>query len=126
MVWQLVPFADILRTKLNAIPVKEGAGWKKGVDPERAATEARAKELLRAAGIGSNGQAMVSSGLSPCGEPCQCGAGRSKHLDGVAADLNTADMATLTKIKVARPVTRVLKVAPALETFRRQKHFAWD
>jgi hypothetical protein len=38
----------------------------------------------------------VSAGLKPCGEPCRCGAGRSKHLDDLAADLNTADMGTLT------------------------------
>ena len=32
---------------------------------------------------------------SPCGEPCRCTAGRSNHLDGVAADFNTTDLATL-------------------------------
>jgi len=39
---------------------------------------------------------MVSAGLKPCGEPCKCGAGRSKHLDGVAADLKTVGLNQLT------------------------------
>lgn len=95
--WSTVLFTDILRTKSNGIPTKTGLTWTKGFEPEQAATEKRAKELLVAAGIGSSGQAMVSAGLKPCGEPCKCGAGRSKHLDGVAADFNTTDMAILTQ-----------------------------
>jgi len=51
---------------------------------------------LVSAGIGNAGKAMVSSGLKPCGEPCKCRAGRSKHLDGVAADLNSGHLANLT------------------------------
>jgi hypothetical protein len=94
--WATVPFADILRTKVAGTPLKNSEAWAKGSEPDQAATEKRAKELLAAAGIGNNGQAMVSAGLKPCGEPCRCGAGRSKHLDDLAADLNTADMGTLT------------------------------
>jgi hypothetical protein len=92
--WALVPFSDILRTKLNVVPLKDGTRWKRGSEPDRAATEKRAVELLVAAGIGGFGKAMVSSGLSPCGEPCRCAAGRSKHLDGMAA-LKTAKTGTI-------------------------------
>jgi hypothetical protein len=98
-VWSTIPFSDILRTKANIPSVNVGQAWGKNFEPDRAATEKRAKELLSAAGIGSGGQAMVSAGLKPCGEPCKCTAGRSKHLDGVAADFNTADMGTL-KVKL--------------------------
>jgi len=49
---------------------------------------------------------MVSSGLKPCGQPCKCGTGRSKHLDGVAADLNSSHLATLTsKLTAAKAGT---------------------
>jgi hypothetical protein len=95
-IWATVPFADIMRTKVGGTPLNNSEVWAKGSEPDQAATEKRAKELLAAAGIGNNGQAMVSAGLKPCGEPCRCGAGRSKHLDDLAADLNTADMGTLT------------------------------
>ena len=96
-VWSTIPFGDILRTKTGVPAVKVGQAWVKNFEPDRAATEKRAKELLAAGGIGSNGQAMVSAGLKPCGEPCRCTAGRSKHLDGVAADFNTADMGVLSQ-----------------------------
>ena len=95
-VWNTVKFNDFLRTKKNAAPVKQGSVWKKGFEPDQAATEKRAKFLQTSAGIGNNGKAMVSSGLKPCGEPCKCGAGRSKHLDGVAADLNSSHLTQLT------------------------------
>ena len=98
-VWSTIPFSDILRTKTGVPAVKVGTAWVKNFEPDRAATEKRVKDLLIAEGIGSGGQAMVSAGLKPCGEPCQCTAGRSKHLDGVAADFNTADMGTL-KLKL--------------------------
>jgi len=49
---------------------------------------------------------MVSSGLKPCGQPCKCGTGRSKHLDGVAADLNSSHLTTLTsKLTAAKAGT---------------------
>jgi len=97
VVWATIPFTDILRTKTNGMPTKTGNVWTKGAEPEQTATEKRAKELLTTAGIGKNGQAMVSSGLKPCGEPCKCGAGRSKHLEGVAVEMNTADIGSLTQ-----------------------------
>ena len=95
-VWSTVVFSDFLRTKTNGVPVKQGMAWKKGSEPDKAATEKHVKSLMVSGKIGNGGKAMVSSGLKPCGEPCKCGAGRSKHLDGVAADLNTAHLTSLT------------------------------
>jgi hypothetical protein len=104
--WATVASTDILRTRVGGTPVKQSNAWMKGSEPDRSATEKRAKELLATAGIGNSGQAMVSAGLRPCGEPCRCGAARSRHLDGLAADLNTADMTTLAhKLTVARAGT---------------------
>lgn len=93
--WSTIVFSDFLRTKTNGVPMKQGTTWKKGFEPDKTATEKHVKSLLVSAGIGNGGKAMVSSGLKPCGEPCKCGAGRSKHLDGVAADLNSGHLATL-------------------------------
>jgi hypothetical protein len=104
--WATVSSTDILRTKISRTPVKNGEAWAKGSELDQSSSEKRAKELLAAAGIGNNGQAMVSAGLKPCGEPCRCGAGRSKHLDDLAADLNTTDMGTLTnKLHAAKAGT---------------------
>ena len=54
------------------------------------------KSIQTSAGIGNNGEAMVSAGLKPCVQPCKCGVGRSKHLDDLAADLNSVDLESLT------------------------------
>jgi len=94
--WATVKASDILRTKNNMLPVKMGTKWKDGSEPDKDATEQQAKRLLADAGIGNAGQAMVSAGLKPCGEPCKCGSGRSKHLDDEAADLNSDDLGVLT------------------------------
>ncbi len=105
-VWNTIKASDFLRTKANAAPIKQGSKWKVGFEPDQAATEKQAKFLQTSAGIGNNGKAMVSSGLKPCGEPCKCGAGRSKHLDGVAADLNSGHLTQLkTKLTVAKAGT---------------------
>jgi len=102
-IWNMVSFGEFLRTKNNTIPTKMGMVWKKGFEPDQVATEKHVKSLLISAGIGNGGKAMVSSGLKPCGEPCKCGAGRSKHLDGIAADLNSAHLASLaTKLTSAK------------------------
>ncbi|MFK5915779.1 MAG: hypothetical protein QM484_15540 [Woeseiaceae bacterium] len=93
--WSTIVFSDFLRTKTNGVPMKQGMAWKKGFGPDKAATEKHVKSILVSAGIGNVGKAMVSSGLKPCGEPCKCGAGRSKHLEGVAADLNSVHLANL-------------------------------
>ena len=95
-IWNTVSFGEFLRAKTNTIPTKQGVTWKKGFEPDQVATEKHIKAMLISAGIGNGGKAMVSSGLKPCGEPCKCGAGRSKHLDGIAADLNSGHLASLT------------------------------
>jgi len=102
VIWATTQFTDILRTKTAEFPVKDGTAWKKDYEPDKAKTEERAKALLKAEGVGNNGEAMVSSGLKPCGEPCCCGAGRSKHLEESAADLNSTDLGILkTKLQTA-------------------------
>lgn len=93
--WNTIKWEDFLRTKTKQKPVKLGNAWKVGYEPDKAATEENARAIQREAKIGNNGKAMVAAGLSPCGEPCRCGAGRSKHLDGVAADLDSSDLTTL-------------------------------
>lgn len=95
LLWATAKAADILRTKANLTPTKTGTKWNSGFEPDREATEKQAKKLLSDAGVGNSGQAMVSAGLKPCGEPCRCGAGRSKHLSEEAADLNSTDLVSL-------------------------------
>lgn len=90
--WATVRWEDFLRTKTGAKPTKSGNAWKAGAEPEEAATIKHVKAMQVSGGIGEGGQAMVSSGLKPCGEPCKCRAGRSRHLSGEASDLNSADL----------------------------------
>ncbi len=96
IVWNTIKQADFLRTKKNVAPVKFGNAWKSGFEPDEETTIKYVKSIQTKAGIGDSGKAMVSAGLKPCGEPCKCGAGRSKHLDGVAADLKTVGLNQLT------------------------------
>lgn len=96
VVWVGVPFTDILRTSKDGMPTKAANAWAKGSEPDKDATEKQAKKLLSDAGIGDSGQAMVACGIKPCAEPCGCAAGRSKHLEDLAADLNSNDLDTLT------------------------------
>lgn len=93
--WRAIKWDDFLRTKSKQKPIKSGNAWKTGHEPDRAATEDNARAIQRGGKIGNNGKAMVAAGLSPCGEPCKCGAGRSRHLDGAAADLEPSDLASL-------------------------------
>lgn len=94
--WKIIKKNDFLKTKKNMTPVKNGNAWKVGYEPDEAATIKHIKSIQTKAGIGDGGKAMVSAGLKPCGEPCRCGAGRSKHLSGIAADLNTTSLNKLT------------------------------
>jgi hypothetical protein len=96
VIWATVPFTDILRTDKDGMPTKTSDAWTKGSEPDKGATEKQAKKLLSDAGVGDSGQAMVACGIKPCGEPCGCGAGRSKHLEDLAADLNSNDLDVLT------------------------------
>lgn len=102
VIWNSVKMSDFLKTTKNTTPVKEGQKWKKGSEPDEEATKKHVKAMLIKAQIGNSGTAMVSSGLKPCGEPCKCGAGRSKHLANLAADLNRPNLKALTlKLKGA-------------------------
>ncbi|VAW44952.1 hypothetical protein MNBD_GAMMA04-276 [hydrothermal vent metagenome] len=106
ILWNTVKFSDFLRTAKNIAPIKQGQKWKVGFEPDQKATEKHVKSLQAIAGIGNAGKAMVSSGLKPCGQPCKCGAGRSKHLDGVASDLNSSHLTALSsKLTVAKAGT---------------------
>jgi hypothetical protein len=92
-----VLWSDFLRTKSGGTPQRDPKkGWKKDAEPDKARTLENVKSILVAAGIGNSGKAMVSAGLKPCGEPCRCGAGRSKHLEDAAVDLNGDDLTSLT------------------------------
>jgi hypothetical protein len=94
--WASVLFTDILRTDKDGMPTKTANAWSKGAEPDLDATKKRAKALLTEGKVGDSGQAMVACGIKPCGEPCGCDAGRSKHLEDLAADLNSGDLDTLT------------------------------
>jgi hypothetical protein len=95
VVWNTVLWTDFLRTKTGSVPVKQGQTWATGSEPDRAKTIEHVKLMLKTAGIGLGGSAQVSCGISPCGEPCRCKVGATRHLSGKAADLNSADLKTL-------------------------------
>jgi hypothetical protein len=94
--WDSVDWKEFLRTAKNKVPEKDGKKWKSGFEPEEKATIKQCKSLLKSGGIGNEGKAQVAAGLKPCGEPCNCSAGRSKHIDGNAADLKTSVLPVLT------------------------------
>ncbi|MFN2565464.1 MAG: hypothetical protein ABR499_10695 [Gemmatimonadaceae bacterium] len=85
----------LLRTKTGSVPVKQGPGWVQGSEPDRAKTIEHVKLMVKAGGIGLGGTAQVSCGISPCGEPCRCKVGKTRHLSGQAAGLNSRDLLTL-------------------------------
>jgi len=95
--WELIDWADFLRTKGGQTPKKSGTDWTKDFEPDKDATKKNVQDILTTGKIGNNGQAMVASGLSPCGEPCKCGAGRSNHLSDQASDLNSSALTQLTQ-----------------------------
>ena len=101
--WSTIKWDDFLRTKTKQKPIKLDNIWKTGHEPDKAATEEKARAIQKDGKIGNSGKAMVAAGLSPCGEPCRCSAGRSKHLEGVAADLGSDDLVVLaTKLTVKK------------------------
>jgi hypothetical protein len=94
--WDTIDWKEFLKTAAGDVPKKsDGKGWAKGFEPDKEKTKENVKSLLTSAGIGNSGQAMVSAGLAPCGEPCKCGAGRSNHLDDSAADLASVGLIQL-------------------------------
>jgi hypothetical protein len=117
VVWASTDWADFLRTKTGDAPKKTGTEWTKGSEPDKDATKKNVKSILVNDGIGSNGEAMVASGLSPCGEPCKCGAGRSNHLSDQAADLNSAALTQLTQTLTKLPADKALDLDAYLKRF---------
>jgi peptidoglycan hydrolase-like protein with peptidoglycan-binding domain len=93
--------SDYLRDATGA-PCRKGptGAWMNA--PEETRTRQQAYELLKSNGIGTSSErpgdlhsAMVAPGVEGCAEPCSCGGGRSKHLSGVAVDLDRAAMEQL-------------------------------
>jgi len=106
VVWPPAIESDFLRTKTGGVAKKDGNKWKKDEEPDKEKTKANVKQMQIDAKIGNSGEAMVSAGMKPCGEPCKCNAGRSKHLSDQAADLNSADLASLvSKLSAAKAGT---------------------
>ena len=69
-----------------------GKAWKKGKEPDEAATKKRVLEVLTTDAVGpvkDRGSSLVAPGIQGCGEPCNCGGNRSKHISGKAADLGS-------------------------------------
>ena len=99
--WASVQWSDFLKTAAGGTPVVQNGEWAKGSEPDQAKTEAHVKKMLKDDGIGNSGEAMVSSGLSPCGEPCKCKAGKSNHLSDAAADLKSTALEELV-LKLAK------------------------
>jgi len=96
LVWSTISKDDFLRTKAGGVPkVGPDGAWLKTDEPDKDKTLAHVKQMLKDGGIGSLGEAMVSSGLTPCAEPCGCGAGRSNHLSDAAADLGRSGITEL-------------------------------
>jgi hypothetical protein len=68
-----------------------GKAWLASHEPDKAESQKQARKILLDFGVGKDGKAMVAPGLERCGEPCKCSAGRSRHVEGLAADLSHLD-----------------------------------
>jgi hypothetical protein len=88
-----VRWEDFLRdgTGKACIKTDTGTAWVAGREPDQGRTQAQARRILKGFGVGQGGKAMAAPGLNRCGEPCGCGAGRSRHVEGLAVDLNRLD-----------------------------------
>jgi hypothetical protein len=89
-----VKWDDFMRDARGDACLKEksGTAWCAGHEPDKAQTQKQARSLLKDKyGVGNGGKAMAAPGLDGCGEPCKCGGGRSRHIEGLAADLNQLD-----------------------------------
>lgn len=101
--WKKVKRDDFLRTKAGGVPKLKEGDWQKGSEPDKDATIKHIKSMLKKAGIGKGGKAMVSAGIKGCGEPCKCKVGTSKHLTGEAVDLQMSSITGLaSKLKSAK------------------------
>jgi hypothetical protein len=89
-----VRWEDFLRDSGGKVCAKNDAGtaWEAGREPDKEATRKQARLLLRHLGIGKGGTAMAAPGIERCGEPCDCGRSRSRHVEGLAADLDLGDL----------------------------------
>jgi peptidoglycan hydrolase-like protein with peptidoglycan-binding domain len=101
-VWQYVTWQDILRDANGQPPVKQGAAWAAGRQPDKAKTRQRAYDVLKNARIGTAKDraselhsAMVAPGYQGCAEPCRCGGKRSNHVAGAASDLGKVELEQL-------------------------------
>ncbi len=102
LVWQHVSSNDFLRTATGGMPVKQGTVWSPTAAPDKDKTIARAKEILKSAGVATPkdrpsdpNSAMVAPGYTGCAEPCRCGGTRSNHIAGAAADLGRTELTQL-------------------------------
>jgi hypothetical protein len=78
-------------------------------EPDEDKTRAQALEVLSKAGVGTSKEratekhsAMVAPGVQGCAEPCACGGNRSRHLAGLAVDLDRSAVQQL-KAKLSPP-----------------------
>ncbi len=101
-VWTHVDASYYLRDKNGAAPVRQGEAWAEGKEPDETKTRARALEILKNFGVATSAErstdpnsAMVAPGYDGCAGPCKCGGGRSRHVGGMAADLDQGDLAKL-------------------------------
>ena len=118
LVWSTISKDDFLRTKSDGTPkVGSDGAWLKTDEPDKDKTLANAKQMLKDGGIGSSGEAMVSSGLSPCAEPCGCGAGRSNHLSDAAADLGRSGITELETALAKLPKEKATTIDEYMKTF---------
>jgi hypothetical protein len=85
--WLLIDSSEFLRTKAGSAAQmemsKSGMAWKKGQEPDKAASSRAMAAFLKAHHVTS----MAAPGKDGCGEPCGCGGQASKHVSGRACDL---------------------------------------
>jgi hypothetical protein len=86
---------EFLRDKNGAVCRRKGDLSGYDPEPDEEKTRARALEILTAGGVATAKDratelhsAMVAPGVQGCSEPCACGGNRSRHLAGMAVDLN--------------------------------------
>jgi hypothetical protein len=85
--WLLIEPSEFLRTKTGTAALKEisklGMVWKKGQEPDKAASSRAMAAFLEMHHVTS----MAAPGKDNCGEPCSCGGHASKHVSKKACDL---------------------------------------
>lgn len=91
---------DFLRDKDGKVCRRKSDGTGHDNTPDEAKTRARALEILSGEGVATAKDrstephsAMVAPGVQGCAEPCACGGNRSRHLAGLAVDLDRTALA---------------------------------